>query len=63
LENLMHTKAPRIAPIPVSQFTPEQLRLAKPGGGREELNLTRTLVQHPALYGALIPFAELGSPS
>jgi alkylhydroperoxidase family enzyme len=58
LENLMHTKAPRIAPIPVSQFTPEQLRLAKPGGGREELNLTRTMVQHPALYGALIPFAE-----
>jgi alkylhydroperoxidase family enzyme len=54
----MHTTAPRIAPIPVSDFTPEQLALAKPGGGREELNLTRTMVQHPALYGALIPFSE-----
>jgi alkylhydroperoxidase family enzyme len=54
----MHTTRPRVAPIPVKEFTPEQLSLAKPGGGREELNLTRTMVQHPALYAALIPFSE-----
>jgi alkylhydroperoxidase family enzyme len=49
---------PRIAPVPPSAFTPEQQALAQPGTGREDMNIVRTLVNHPVLYGKWMPFAE-----
>jgi alkylhydroperoxidase family enzyme len=55
----MSLSSPRIAPIALDQLTDEQAAL---GGGRDnlrcQLNFVRTLVQHPALYGTWIPFAE-----
>jgi 4-carboxymuconolactone decarboxylase len=54
----MHTTVPRIAPIPPSDFTPEQSKLARVGTGRENLNLVRTLVNHPGVYEKFIAFAE-----
>ena len=54
----MHTTAPRIAPIPPDQFTPEQSKLARVGTGRENLNLVRTMVNHPGVYDKFIAFAE-----
>jgi 4-carboxymuconolactone decarboxylase len=54
----MHPTKPRIDFLPPEQFTDEQAELA---GGREgsraQLNIVRTLVQHPALYRAWMPFA------
>jgi alkylhydroperoxidase family enzyme len=54
----MYTTAPRIAPIPPSEFTPEQSKLARVGTGRENLNLVRTMVNHPGVYDKFISFAE-----
>lgn len=54
----MHSTKLRIDLPHPSQFTDEQAELA---GGREgsraQLNVVRTLVQHPALYRAWMPFA------
>jgi 4-carboxymuconolactone decarboxylase len=54
----MHTAVPRIAPIPTGDFTPEQRKLARVGTGRENLNLVRTMVNHPSVYEKFICFAE-----
>ena len=54
----MHTTAPRIAPIAPADFTPEQSKLARVGTGRENLNLVRTMVNHPGVYEKFISFAE-----
>jgi hypothetical protein len=54
----MHTTAPRIAPIPPSEFTLEQSKLARVGTGRENLNLVQTMVNHPGVYDKFISFAE-----
>ena len=54
----MHTTVPRIQPIPPGEFTPEQSKLARVGTGRENLNLVRTMVNHPGVYDKFISFAE-----
>jgi alkylhydroperoxidase family enzyme len=54
----MHTTAPRITPISPGDFTPEQSKLARVGTGRENLNLVRTMVNHPGVYDKFIAFAE-----
>jgi alkylhydroperoxidase family enzyme len=54
----MHTNTPRIAPISPDDFTPEQSKLARVGTGRENLNLVRTMVNHPGVYDRFISFAE-----
>ena len=55
----MHTTVPRIAPIPPSDFTPEQSKLARVGTGRENLKLVRTLVNHPGVRECVV----FGAPS
>jgi 4-carboxymuconolactone decarboxylase len=57
-DKYMHASAPRIAPIQPSDFTPEQSKLARVGTGRENLNLVRTMVNHPGVYDKFISFAE-----
>src|SRR5580704_10255775 len=54
----MRTTVPRIAPIAPGDFTPEQSKLARVGTGRENLNLVRTMVNHPGVYEKFISFAE-----
>jgi 4-carboxymuconolactone decarboxylase len=54
----MHTTAPRIAPISPADFTSEQSKLARVGTGRENLNIVRTMVNHPGVYDKFIAFAE-----
>jgi alkylhydroperoxidase family enzyme len=51
----MNSTSSRVPPLEQDQFTEEQAAIAK---GWEHLNFTRTMVQHPALYRAFMPFAE-----
>jgi alkylhydroperoxidase family enzyme len=55
----MPPSAPRIPPLGIEQLTDEQAEL---GGGRDSpimaLNITRTLVRHPALHRQWSPLAE-----
>lgn len=54
----MSASTPRIAPVHPSEFTAEQRALAKPETGRQDLNITRTMVNHPSLYAKWMEFSE-----
>lgn len=48
----------RIPALRPEDFTAEQSALAKPGSGRESLNIVRTFVNHPSLYEKWMEFSE-----
>lgn len=61
----MSTTAPRIPPLAIDQLTEEQIAvLGDRNDPRTELNLFKTLVQHPRLLQVYTPFAmQLGRQS
>lgn len=52
--------APRIAPVPLAEFTPEQRELAKGqiNADGSIMNLYGTLITHPGLYGPRLTFGR-----
>lgn len=49
----MTLPGPRIAPLPLDQFSEEQKRLV---GGWHHLNFSRVLIHHPGMYGTYVPW-------
>jgi 4-carboxymuconolactone decarboxylase len=57
-EKAVSESTARIPLVEPSDFTPEQRELAKPDTGRQDLNITRAMVNHPSLYAKWMAFSE-----